>query len=1108
MTHGVANGEKKDTTPSPEEERLKNELDTARADYAMVYRQIEATRKFQVGRLFLKEEEQIRKNEPLGDLARAWNAYDNALKAYLIEIRQTRGELAERRARAHEAEELIRDKRRLRFMAAFGRGLATAAQFKYLGAPIRGLVGTARWAMENPVKAAALSALIITLGAGAALAFLPASILATIGVYAGSATAGLAVGLPTLIWLRGVIEQGDKKYEEGLSNEGKLSPEEVGQKMADRRRNSKVITFLLSLFLGWNVRQVARDFLLGVDFVGVQKGFHDTMSIKTQAAEVVSPDEIRTQKIFISEQVAKWKSQGVPDAEIRARVNTIDDLFRKKVAFESRANREADWLIKEDLKLGDQKKVFVEQLQRQWHSQGIPDQEIDRRIAKIDEIFNKKEAVIDKYGSRVIDSSKRLKQLYYLIDQGRFKDCAEEIQIAEAQLSDDISSARNAIGSLAQYLDSLRRNPDQYMVEGSLDSDPRFRPVGYEPVQDSYNAARLGTGELAPNIRITSQNALEVVKSIQTFEMVEVDRRVAMIDNFMKAFMGAKPDEHSAAFAEWSQSKKVLYASLDSFGGVRKEYSTLINGIQSGRLDGARIQDVINLLQQIKAREHIGVEKMYQAFLAIAKKYPHLAGILTQYDVPNVHGEPRFMHPETDDSARAPGKFYKEPWPVQPKPVDEMSYEDADQQPEGARFGNAEATAAITDVNETMLQPALEHLSVLKATYDALLAAEPPAGSPQHAEWFALISKMKDTLNDYDDLLHRISRLESHIAELSSQNPSATKAELIEMARADYQLGNSEELEFGLDRLKGLGDAVEVKGDALIDDAKKLGITADAGGSRDGVELVAEKAVTIPSLIELTKMSASLKSYIDAQAAAFSNMADGIANILTAKSSVPIFKNMMTTEVLAFGKLAPKVQIELDRVIELVRSGRATGEEIADAYAKADAGMQELNNHAHAAAQHYNRATMEVNNSVSEARYETGSTDGGRVEELGYDTRGPQPMERSPIPRFSDPVDYQNFLNQEIGVYRNDLLALQRRLSLLYIDAPPEMRPRIAALQKVIETELRSLAALQRAFANRSIEENLQNLAKDFRNRTFNRVVDPLNREIDTMANRLQLADI
>ena len=52
MTHGVANGEKKDTTPSPEEERLKNELDTARADYAMVYRQIEATRKFQVGRLF------------------------------------------------------------------------------------------------------------------------------------------------------------------------------------------------------------------------------------------------------------------------------------------------------------------------------------------------------------------------------------------------------------------------------------------------------------------------------------------------------------------------------------------------------------------------------------------------------------------------------------------------------------------------------------------------------------------------------------------------------------------------------------------------------------------------------------------------------------------------------------------------------------------------------------------------------------------------------------------------------------------------------------------------------------------------------------------------
>ncbi|MEN9390339.1 MAG: hypothetical protein RLZZ283_439, partial [Candidatus Parcubacteria bacterium] len=218
--------------------------------------------------------------------------------------------------------------------------------------------------------------------------------------------------------------------------------------------------------------------------------------------------------------------------------------------------------------------------------------------------------------------------------------------------------------------------------------------------------------------------------------------------------------------------------------------------------------------------------------------------------------------------------------------------------------------------------------------------------------------------------------------------------------------------------------AFEASSDQQIVDAKE----------HEASEVVAEKTVTVPSLAELMKLSTSLSSYIDTQANIFKDMADGLTRILTASSSIATFRDMMLSEVLAFGKLAPKVQIDLDHVIELVRGGRATDAEIAAAYAKADAGMQELNARAHAATQHYNRATMQVTNSVSEAGYETSGADGETVE-LGSES----------IDQIFHPTDCQEYVGRIGG-------AAIRRLQLYLDSLPPgdARRPGvIAAIQRI-----------------------------------------------------------
>ncbi|MEN9389963.1 MAG: hypothetical protein RLZZ283_63, partial [Candidatus Parcubacteria bacterium] len=293
MEHDTANGEKNENAVSPEEVRLKQELDKARGAYAMVYRRVEAgATGISPVRLTEAREKQIRKDEPLGELAQAWNAYDNALKAYLIEIRQTRGELAERRACAHEAEELIRDKRRLRFMVAFGKWLGEKEWFK---SAMSGVMHGVEWLKTHKTEAlkiAALTAFLLTLGGAALVAALPVAVLQAAVpflAYGGSVAAGVSVAVPLGIALRMWLESIDKRHEEKLLKAGKMTPEEIGQEMADRRRSVKFFSFLIALITGFGVRYGVRDAVLSTDWVGVQKGINDATNLEAQAAEPRGP---------------------------------------------------------------------------------------------------------------------------------------------------------------------------------------------------------------------------------------------------------------------------------------------------------------------------------------------------------------------------------------------------------------------------------------------------------------------------------------------------------------------------------------------------------------------------------------------------------------------------------------------------------------------------------------------------------------------------------------------------------------------------------------------------------------------------------------------------
>ena len=897
MNHDAPNGEKKEIVASPEEMRLKQGLDQTRAAYAMAYRRVEAgSTGINPIRLTNKREEQMRKDEPLGDLASTWNAYHNARTTYFIEIRQTRGDLAERRAQAHEAEELIRDKRRLRFMAAFGRALSISKTFAKFA---QGVMSGVEYVKKNPAEAALLTGLILTLGTAAVIAALPAAVLAAWAPFFGGAAAGIAVGVPTFFSLALLREWAANKYREYLVKEGSLTPEDIGARMAEIQRGSKVGAFLLSLGLGFSVRSMARNALAGVDWVGVKTGFSESTSIEAKAATlpkapptgpegVITPDE----QTFIDRVLEPYEDIANKYRGDIAALERQRGSYIAKAMAQGQPRAQAEFNFDQNLQL------------------------LRGTAAEYDAAIRGARGQMELVARRAFDP----RYPNMLADEARLR--VDGIQEAKERLS----------GHYAFFAEVVRTGKPPQYVEGALQptDKSRFQQLSYDArsPEDLTPGASDPLYELIPvNVREYFTKLVSDLYESTNWKSATLEQEIMRLEAIDRA---ALPPDTAVRLAETIQSMRRVLAAYDS--SFNEVNDTAYNF----------------------SREAVD-SKNGEAWLPSNKARVD-AALTPRVEACKTAGDECIA-----SAVKARADFPAEQFPSSRPRGMKLGYEN----PESAsdiRIGNAESAAAIANVDKSLLQPALDRASALGSAYEALSSNPPPVDTPEYTKWYALMSKMEDAFRDYDDLLHRIARLQHHIADLSFKNPKATATELLEMARADYELGGSTEL--GLDRLEELDNAVRAKGDALVENAKKLGVIA-------GVETT----VNAPSLVELTKLTTDLASYIDSQAIAFKRMADGLAHILTAKPSIATFKNMMTTEVLAFGKLAPKVQMDLDHVVELARSGRATDAEIAAAYAKADAGLVELDRHSGAAAEHYYRATNEVDQSLSE----------GGIQEIGYD---------------------------------------------------------------------------------------------------------------------------
>lgn len=333
-------------------DELKRALVEARTKFATLFRK-EALKTSIRDRARKEHEDTVIGGRLDTPVAHARAAYQYALNEYLRAINDSHGHDAERRERAKEAEELIRDKWRIMFMAAFGR---TLGKSEWVRSAMQGVLKGAEWVGTHKKETAALialSALILTLGGAAAVATLSIATLQAAlpyAAYGGSVAVGAGVAVPLGLMLRQWVEAGDKKYETKLLADKSLNDTEVGEKMAVRRRNSKFLIFIATLITGFGVRTGVKDALLSIDLPSLKSGLSMEAKASPSHTETLPGGEIsKEEAIFINRTMAPHD-----DMLARYRAN-IDAIERDRAGYLQRAiaagRSEKDAVISFDLSL-------------------------------------------------------------------------------------------------------------------------------------------------------------------------------------------------------------------------------------------------------------------------------------------------------------------------------------------------------------------------------------------------------------------------------------------------------------------------------------------------------------------------------------------------------------------------------------------------------------------------------------------------------------------------------------------------------------------------------------------------------------------------------------